>query len=172
MEIYTIAQCITLGFSFSFIMQIVGMSYGEEGVRYYGEIHTMFLNRLIHCMFMPFTMYGVLLFVPNLIFYNNLNKINKLKRMTFVTYIAHYATFDVVGAILTAIYTLPITYFAIKHQDKVCYQNMMKGFAISFGALIIQEIFGHYISGDKPSRFEAIPNAIIYAPYFAINELF
>ena len=47
----------------------------------------------------------------------------------------------------------------------------MYGFSISFLALLFQEIVGHYYGGDELSRFEAIPNAIIYAMYFSFSHI-
>ena len=150
---------------------MMGMLSGEDGVEYYSEIHTMFLNKLIHFIFMPFTIYGVLLYFPQLLFYNRRDLINRSKDMVYITYITHYLTINIIGGILTAIYTFPSLYYSFKHYDRTGYKNIVRGFTISFLALVIQEIFGHYISGDDPSRFEAIPNAIAYAPYFAVNKL-
>ena len=36
--------------------------------------------------------------------------------------------------------------------------------------MYLQEVFGHYIGGDAPSRVEAIPNAILYAPFYSISH--
>ena len=46
------------------------------------------------------------------------------------------------------------------------------GFMIAAISLIIQEVFGHWLSGDPLSRLEAIPNAILYAGYFSISHMF
>ena len=59
---------------------------------------------------------------------------------------------------------------------KILYNNNVKycfiyGFGISFISLSIQEIFGHYIGGDAPSRLEGIPNAILYANYYSVSHL-
>ena len=44
----------------------------------------------------------------------------------------------------------------------------IRGFLISAMGLIFQEIVGHKLGGDIPSRFEGIPNAILYAKYYSI----
>lgn len=121
---------------------------------------------------MPFTLYGILLFFPT-IFYKKIYFVNKFKKMVYVTYIVHYLTIDRIGGILTAIYTFPSLYYAIKHQYWFTKnQVIFRGFCYMVVALSIQEVFGHWLSGDLPSRFKAIPNAIIYAPYFGINGFF
>ena len=66
-------------------------------------------------------------------------------------------------------YVLFCTYaFAYeKAYDEKSNWNLFKhGFICSSISLICQEIFGHYMGGDDPSRFEAIPNAVMYATYF------
>ena len=49
---------------------------------------------------------------------------------------------------------------------------VLTGLSISVSALLFQEVFGHYLGGDIPSRWEAIPNAILYAKYFAVSHIF
>jgi len=171
MHLKDLVTSIAFGLSTSIIMAIIGMSFGLDGIEYYGEIHTKLLNKIIHFIFMPFTMYGILLYLPQLLFYNKVLLINRFKDMLYIAYITHYLTINITGGILTGIYTFPSLYYSVKHCDIKGYKNILNGFIISFVALVIQEIFGHYISGDEPSRIEAIPNAIVYAPYFAVNNL-
>jgi hypothetical protein len=39
-------------------------------------------------------------------------------------------------------------------------------------ALTLQEVLGHWLSGDPQSRVEAIPNAILYAMYYSVSHIF
>ena len=53
------------------------------------------------------------------------------------------------------------------------YWKLLKtGLMISSSALIFQELIGHWVGGDIPSRVEAIPNAILYAKFFSLHHLF
>ena len=45
---------------------------------------------------------------------------------------------------------------------------LLKGLKTSFYALFFQEVIGHTLGGDEQSRFEAVPNAIIYAMHYVI----
>ena len=51
------------------------------------------------------------------------------------------------------------------------YYTLINGLVISYYALFIQEIIGHYLGGDEPSRIEGVINAVLYAPYFGSKEL-
>lgn len=161
---------IIIGLLGNLIIELLGMKFGIDGIKYYGEIHTTILNKLIHCLCMPFTLYGILLLFPTL-FFNKIHDINKFKKQVFIIWIIHYFTIDVEGSILTLCYTFPSLYYSIIHQSTKL-KTIIRGLFFMVLGLVIQEIFGHYISGDLPSRIEAIPNAIIYAPYFGINGFF
>ena len=76
------------------------------------------------------------------------------------------------GLLVAFYYMFPL-YFAIRHSE-YNYDNTFlfrKGLKIMTIALIFQEIFGHYLGGDPPSRMEAIPNAILYAMYYSVSHL-
>ena len=49
--------------------------------------------------------------------------------------------------------------------------DILLGLGISTTALVFQEVVGHKLSGDPPSRPEAVFNAILYAMYFSANSL-
>lgn len=121
---------------------------------------------------MPFTLYGILLLFPSVFFYKKIFVVNKFKKIVYITYIVHYLTIDKMGGLITMIYTAPSLYYAIEHQYYLTKnQAIFRGLFFMVVALGIQELFGHYISGDPPSRKDAILNAIIYAPYFCINAI-
>ena len=46
------------------------------------------------------------------------------------------------------------------------------GISVAVIALTIQEVMGHWIGGDDPSRLEAIPNAIWHAGYYSVYHIF
>lgn len=52
-----------------FILNLFGILVGQNGVDYYGEVHMTFHNCIVHTIFMPFTIYGMLLWVPNTMLY-------------------------------------------------------------------------------------------------------
>ena len=59
-----------------------------------------------------------------------------------------------------------------KIEDAEGYSILKTGLIVSSSALIFQELIGHWVGGDIPSRVEAIPNAILYAKYFSLHHLF
>ena len=78
----------------------------------------------------------------------------------------HYILINKYIGLLTSIYYY-IPLYLSRNQ-----LGFKKGILISTTALTIQELFGHWLSGDDPSRLEAIPNAIIYAIYFSVSHFF
>ena len=61
---------------------------------------------------------------------------------------------------------------AVRRISSPYWKLFKTGLIISSSALIFQELFGHWVGGDIPSRVEAIPNAILYAKYFSLHHLF
>ena len=148
---------------------IVGMETGMAGVEYYAEVHQSPWNSMVHSVCMPFTAYGTLLAVPNILFLNR-KRAHIFHRGLYLFYIGHYLTMNVY---ITMVYT--ITYFFPMKEAIKRYQRsircLLKGFAFATTSLLIQEIIGHYLSGDGPSRLEAAPNTIMYAAYFASQNI-
>jgi uncharacterized membrane protein YGL010W len=162
---------VFIGLWVPFMLRVVfGTQTGMEGVSYYAEVHTTTLNRMIHTIFMPITATGFLLMIPNVLgLYTT--QAHKLQDVLYMSYIVHYATFD----IATAYKTMIVYYFAVKYAKDhyIWYEaTMMKGAILGFGGLFIQEVIGHWVSGDPASRLEAIPNAILYAIYFSVAHPF
>ena len=137
-----------------------------EGVYYYDEVHTSLLNRYIHMFFMMFTSYGFLLSVPSFFSFRAYDA-NYVQLSIYLYYVFHYATFDASTALLVAFHYLPVLYLAMVTYNLFSNaNNVFKfGLCVSTVALLIQELFGHYIGGDKPSRVEGVVNAIFYAVY-------
>ena len=148
---------------------IVGMETGMAGVEYYAEVHQSPWNSMVHTVCMPFTAYGTLLAVPNILFLNR-KRANIFHRGLYLFYIGHYFTINVYVTLAYA-----VTYFFPMREAVKRYQRsiwcLLKGFAIATTSLCIQEIVGHNMGGDGPSRLEAVPNAVIYATYFASENI-
>ena len=144
----------------------------NEGVNYYGEVHTSTLNRYIHTVGMPFTIYGMTQWIPALFNLNPKNSQSLLVNL-YLIYFAHYFSINYkIGFLYSLVYT-PITVTGIvnHYKNKTPNQKFLNGFAISALALFLQETLGHYMGGDKQSRIEAIPNAILYAKYFSLHHI-
>ena len=116
-------------------------------------------------------MYGILLLFPRLLFiFRKDDFYNQFKIMVYFIYVSHYLSFNLRGGILVAIYGLPSVLLSILDSDEKNYKtDMWRGLKYMIGALFIQELFGHWISGDPASRLEAVPNAIVYATYYGVN---
>ncbi len=191
MIVVTIEGVLT-GIFLPFILKFFGARIGNDGVDYYGEIHTTSLNSYCHSLGMPFVAYGLFTSVP-MLFQSNYNHhyyIN-IQRFLYIAFTTHYLTIDLpIGALTGALYAIP-TYYSNKKVEQtfsiVCYSDnpnakdiylyfrmncAIYGAMITIISLVFQEIIGHWISGDQLSRLEAIPNAILYAAYFSVSHIF
>ena len=170
------------------------MYVGQKGVSYYGEAHLSPWNAWIHTLVMPFSIYGMLLWIPALL---RLNPKNARKLIWFLYYLwgGHYYEINKLGALMYFCmywYTVNqatknywIEYNRICDDDdkkndcdkdialvnkintKANWYLFKKGILYSTAGLVFQEGFGHWIGGDIPSRPEAVLNAIVYAMYFS-----
>ena len=176
-----------------------GFYIGESGVDYYAEVHTTKLNSVIHTIGMPFTIYGMLLWIP-VVFNLNCRSYIAIQRFLYISYMTHYVLIDwCIGLNTAVIYYIPVYYsnklylsefneeanesdqISIDKKYKISKQknhNSIRiylftyGFLVSFYVLLFQEVIGHWLSGDPPSRLEAIPNAILYAMYFSVSHFY
>ena len=183
---------VVTGIFLPFMFSLFGARVGRDGVDYYGEIHTTSLNSYCHSLGMPFVVYGIFTGLP--MFFNSnydYHHYINIQRFLHVAYTTHYLTIDwKIGALTGMVYAIP-TYYANKKiedtfsnvghpnnanaRDVFFYfriNTAVYGFMIAVISLIIQEVFGHWLSGDPQSRLEAIPNAIMYAAYFSISHMF
>jgi len=160
-----------LGYFMPFILQnIFQLKIGQEGVDYYAEVHTTFLNSMIHTIYMPFTIYGILLFIPP-VFRLDHDNAKKLQYVLYIMYMTHYILIDsTIGLYIALYYSIPL-YFARLTYNKIKCNYFINGLAIATCALLVQEVHGHWYSGDPLSRFEGIPNAIIYAMYYSVSHI-
>lgn len=59
-------------------------------------------------------------------------------------------------------------YKVLLNQNTSFVRIMCMGLITSTISLTVQELLGHYVGGDDPSRFEGILNAILYAPLSSV----
>ena len=57
------------------------------------------------------------------------------------------------------------------NASKNKWKTALYGLFVATTALTIQEVFGHWLGGDKPSRLEAVPNAIWHAGFYSVWHL-
>ena len=149
---------------------------GDVGVDYYAEAHLSAWNARIHTMGMPFTIFGILQWIPTLLGLNY-NQSKMLAYNLYTLYAGHYFRLDKrILLMYLLFYYVPLKY-AIneyrKHDPSTLrWWLFKKGFITSFIALGLQEGIGHYVGGDIPSRPEGVLNAIIYAMYFSVGHWF
>lgn len=188
---------ILIGINLHKFQENVGMLTGIKAIDYYAEIHTHIWNSLFHTIFMPVTMFGAFLWVPAL-FSMKPMKAEILRRFIMTIFITHYATIDLQHntpeITISIIIWYSLSYYkSIEYYDKWYYRGILflsaenkfdpkrskknlktifrRGLLIMVGALLIQELVGHYIGNDPKSRPEGVPNAILYACYYSISHL-
>jgi hypothetical protein len=184
------------------ILNILNIKSGQKGVDYYNEAHKSKLNKFVHMVMMPFTVYGMTILLPSLIMNNsmnisnnnsmnismnnsmnisnnnsmnniknNINDIFYLELGLFLFYFNHYVNINKNVALWMIVMYLPVVYMGYNYLcfNKDVYENIIYGLKISGTSLLIQEIFGHYLGGDIPSRPEGVLNAIFYAIYSSVE---
>ena len=169
LEILTILASYLMGYN-SYDLLSKFMLVGEKAVKYYEEAHLTKWNAMVHTIFMPASMYGMLLWIPA--FFNLKPKMAKLLiYFIYYFYFGHYTKVNYVGAMLYFIQYYVSVRFAIKKWTSRSKPTNLKmltnGLTISTVGLGLQEVLGHWWGGDIPSRPEGIPNAMLYAMYFA-----
>ena len=160
------------GFISHILFNFLGVLHNNEGVDYYAEVHTTRWNAYIHTIGMPFTIYGMLLWIPAVLCKSSYDA-NRLQKSLYIMYMCHYSIINVYITLgIMLMYIAPLLLSIEKVYDNYNSIHLfMYGFSISFIALVFQEIVGHYYGGDELSRLEAIPNAIIYAMYFSFSHM-
>ena len=149
--------------------KLLGLLTGLQGVRYYSQAHTKTLNKIIHCLCMPCTFYGMSHWVPAAIQWL-LSKLTKKQIFDYKVfnyavigfYWGHYLRMNPKIAIVHLFLYGNIVVQTIEEP-----RSFTKGILTSTTSLGIQELLGHWLSGDIPSRFQGVVNAILYANYYA-----
>ena len=174
------------------------MKTGIDGVEYYGEAHLTRWNAWMHTIGMPFTIYGMVLWIPALLRLNP-TMAHRLMFSLYYIYGGHYLRINLfIATVYYFFYYFPtllgsrdysLTYSGaidaikkksddietttlVKRKNTTLNSLLIRGLGISTAALLFQEIAGHWWGGDMLSRWEAIPNAIVYAKYFSLHHLF
>ena len=153
---------------------------GQRGINYYNEAHKSKLNKFVHLVCMPITVYGMTIWIPSLINYNSMNNNSMNNSMNsifylelglFLFYFNHYVNIKKNVALWLIVMYLPVVYMGYNYLyfNRDNYENMIYGLKISGGSLLIQETLGHYLGGDIPSRKEGVLNAILYAIYSSVE---
>lgn len=171
--IYCVLSFI-IGLNITYILDSFKIINGQEGVDYYSEVHTSKFNLYMHTVFMPFTYGGFNLAIPAILGMSRNNSF--IMQLSFyIIYITHYISFNYfIGVMFGLYYAMPF-HFSCNVFNKF-YKNrtylIFGGLSLSIYALFIQEIIGHWIGGDDPSRPEGVLNAILYAMYYSVAHLF
>jgi uncharacterized membrane protein YGL010W len=159
-----------LGYNFDvLVQQKFGMRRLRDGVLYYAEVHTKPVNAIVHTLFMPVTVFGFYILLPSMFGLSSPDAV-VMRECIMSTYYGLYAKIS----IKTTIDSMFIYGVVMCLADVVYgYVSLKKtvGFSIAAASLLTQEVAGHYMSGDKPSRVEAIPNAILYAIFFSVEKI-
>ena len=147
---------------------------GSSAVYYYAEAHTNKWNAIIHTLGMPFTVFGVLQWIPAFLGLDS-GQSKILAYMLYTLYAGHYVRMDKRICLLYLIlYYLPVKYAVRVYNtyDPTTQRLWLfqKGVITMLLALTFQESIGHYVGGDIPSRPEGVLNAIIYAMYFSVSH--
>ena len=163
-----------IGLNITYILDSFEIINGQEGVDYYSEVHTSRFNSYMHTVFMPFTYGGFNLAIPAILGMSRSNSF--IMQLSFyVIYITHYISFNYFIGIMFGLYYAMSFHFSCNIFNKFYkYRNylILGGLSLSICALFIQEIIGHWIGGDDPSRPEGVLNAILYAMYYSVEHLF
>lgn len=159
------------GFFASHILGLFGVLTGQKAVDYYAEVHLSTWNSFIHTLGMPFTYMGLNLLVPALF---GIKEPWMLQFCVFIIYMTHYATIDLTTTLVTTL----IYYQVMKYSYDLYMKKYFSyvgyfciGLSITTIALLVQEIVGHYMGGDEPSRAEGVLNAILYAKFYSVQHV-
>ena len=163
---------VFLGSEMDYFMRSANILTLQEGVDHYEEAHYSKWNCYMHTLGMPFTIYGLAIFLPAL-FKLTYEKAILFRTSLLLFYLAHYMQIDLKIGLMTYIFfSIPAIRANYTYDEKRRSWMLLKGFIISFSALSFQEYFGHYLGGDIASRGESVPNAIMYAMYFSVYHIF
>ena len=165
-----------IGLFLSNILNVCGILTGQAGINYYAEAHLTNWNSWMHTVGMPFTFYGISCWVPALCsMLHILSKQNKtnMQLASWYVYVLHYMSIDFKrGLFCIAFYLYPSYRAYTKTKStKSNFRLFLHGFLISFISLAFQEIVGHYMGGDIPSRPEGVLNAILYAVLYSTYHI-
>ena len=178
------------------------MKIGNEAIDYYAEAHLYKWNAVIHTVGMPFTACGLVQLTSGILNLRRETAKQFSLAVYLLYGGHYALLFPIQPVITYyALYSIPL-YLAFKSYDKLCKSTLERqgnsnqmntsltttitssfsnwfnlpliynALTICIPSLICQEVIGHYIGGDIPSRPEGVLNAIVYAMYFSVSHLF
>lgn len=153
------------------VLEGCGALVGPKAVDYYAEVHLSKMNCIVHTLFMPTTTLGTLLWFPYL-FGGSPRFRRRLRWFLYGSFMTHYMHVDPWVGILTKLLYFGVVREAVAMDTDNWRRDMYVGLRMMVGSLLVQEVGGHWLGGDQPSRLEGIPNAIGYAIYFSVSHWF
>ena len=146
---------------------------GQCGYDLYAEIHHNYFNRLIHGLFMPVLVYGFFLGFPAL-FGRTGQRAWIASWYLYCLYFAYYTSFDITGGFLSAtLYAYPLYLVSQRvYYPERRWWDIGLSLLWIFGAVGIQELFGHTFFEETNSDLLQLPNSILIAPIFGARCLF
>ena len=160
---------INVGYNLDHILDVYNVYNNRKGIDYYAEVHTTRQNIFVHVVCMPFTIYGMLYWIPAVFLCDATNAFY-LQLALFLFYFSHYFKIDRVTAMYFALMYVPGVFISA-HKYVGGWGDFAFGLSMSAGVLGLQEYVGHHLGGDPPSRPEGVLNAIFYAMYFSAEHL-
>jgi len=162
-----------MGMTFCYFQSMIHMRNGWDAIYYYAEVHQSRWNSFIHTIFMLGTMTGGFIWVPAL-FNLNHNQAFVFRTDVCIFYFGLYLVISPIVTLVTVLYyMIPFLYSSVEYDVlETRTRRLREGLIMMAVSLVIQEIFGHMLGGDAPSRIEAIPNAILYAPFYSVSHIF
>ena len=162
------ASLFLLGYGVDNVMDYCNVYSNRKGVDYYAEVHTTRQNIFVHVVCMPFTIYGMLFWIPAM-FMCDVTNAYEVQIGLYIFYLGHYIKIDPLTSFYYTLMYIPGVFFAAHNFVGGMY-DFIYGFCMSAGVLALQEYAGHHLGGDPPSRPEGVLNAIFYAMYFSAEH--
>ena len=162
------ASLFLLGYGLDTILDYYNVYSNRKGIDYYAEVHTTRQNIFVHVVCMPFTIYGMLLWIPAVLLCDASNAYTVQVGLYFF-YLGHYIRIDPLTAFYYTLLYIPSILFAAQNFVGGL-SDFAYGFGVSAGVLLIQEYVGHHLGCDPSSRPEGVLNAILYAIYFSAEH--
>ena len=157
------------GYFTHFLLNCFCCLSGQKAVNYYAEVHTTKQNIVCHIIGMPFTILGMTLWIPPIFNYIGISDYWLVQWSLFMYYLGHYVKVNLDTSVYFCFMYYPVVYIGNMMYIGGTF-DIIRGLLISIFALVFQEVIGHNLGNDPPSRPEGVLNAIFYAKYFSANS--
>ena len=132
---------VFLGANMDYFMKKANILTLQEGVDHYEEAHYSKWNCYMHTLGMPFTIYGLALFLPAL-FKLTYEKAIVFRTSVLLFYLTHYIHINLqIGLMTYILFSLAMIRANDTYDEKRIPWMLLKGFTISLLALSFQEYF-------------------------------